>query len=65
MHNQQRNTLLSAKTRLPEWMPEHIDFTDKYTKIHTLPPPPRDISGAATTGHILPPRYLGTRAKMV
>ena len=33
MNNQKRNKLLSAKTNktnLPPWMPDHIDFTEKY-----------------------------------
>ena len=40
MHNQKRNKLLSAKTRLPPWLglPDHIDFTDKITKkTHSAP----------------------------
>ena len=62
MHNQKRNTLLSAKTRLPSWLPDHIYFTDKNIKTHTLP---RDISGPATAGHFSTSRYLGTRAKIL
>ena len=38
MHNQMRNKLLSTKTRLPRWLPDHIDFTDKNTKkTHSVP----------------------------
>ena len=38
MHNQKRNKLLPAKTRLPSWLSDHIDFTDKNTKKNTLHP---------------------------
>ena len=38
MHNQKRNKLLTAKTRLPSWLSDHIDFTDKNTKKNTLHP---------------------------
>ena len=31
MHIQKKNKLLSAKTRLPPWKPDNIDFTDKNT----------------------------------
>ena len=41
MHNQKRNKLLSAKTRLPPLMKDHIDFTD--------------ISGPATAGQMFAP----------
>ena len=63
MHNQKRNKLVSAKTRLPLWLPDHIDFTDKNTKIHFAPeytrdPRQRDIfcprvySGSAFKGYL-------------
>ena len=38
IHNQKRNKILLAKTRLPPWSPDHIDFTDKNIKKNTLHP---------------------------
>ena len=32
MHNQKRTKRLSAKTRLPPWIADHIDFTDINTE---------------------------------
>ena len=42
MHNQKRNKLFSAKTRLPPWSPR-------------LPPWPHRNSGSATGRHLSPP----------
>ena len=58
MHNQQKNKLLSAKTRPPSWLPDHIDFTDKNTK-NTICT--RVYSGSTTGRHLLPPSILGIR----
>ena len=60
MHNQKRNTFLISKARLPPWMPDHIDFTDKNKTKYTLPP---RYLGTRDSETFFFPRYLGTRAK--
>ena len=61
MHNQKRNKLLSAKTRLPSWLPDHIDFTDKNTKKHILHPSILGVRNRETS--FSPREYLGSALK--